>query len=184
MTCQAWGEGARGVRRGAARAAGRRRRRRVISARSTRSSRRPRIRVPHLRLGRTGRVLEALIPAVIEQRVPGADAFRAWRLLVTKFGTPAPGPAPARMRVPPSAEGVAADPVLGVPSRQRRPRPRPHDRRMRAARGRAGAVVGPSRRRGARSPHQPVRVSESGRRPKWLRGPSATPMHSRSAIIT
>jgi 3-methyladenine DNA glycosylase/8-oxoguanine DNA glycosylase len=61
-------------------------------------------RVPHLRLGRTGRVLEALIPAVIEQRVPGADAFRAWRLLVTKFGTPAPGPAPTRMRVPPSAE--------------------------------------------------------------------------------
>ncbi|MCV7174412.1 DNA-3-methyladenine glycosylase family protein [Mycolicibacterium sphagni] len=61
-------------------------------------------RVPHLRLGRTARVIEALIPAVIEQRVPGADAFRAWRLLVTKFGTPAPGPAPARMRVPPSAE--------------------------------------------------------------------------------
>ncbi|BBY63787.1 DNA-3-methyladenine glycosylase family protein [Mycolicibacterium helvum] len=61
-------------------------------------------RVPHLRLGRTARVLEALIPAVIEQRVPGADAFRAWRLLVTKFGTPAPGPAPALMRVPPSAE--------------------------------------------------------------------------------
>ncbi|TGD89953.1 DNA-3-methyladenine glycosylase 2 family protein [Mycolicibacterium sp. CH28] len=61
-------------------------------------------RVPHLRLGRTARVLEALIPAVIEQRVPGADAFRAWRLLVTKFGTPAPGPAPARMRVPPTPE--------------------------------------------------------------------------------
>jgi 3-methyladenine DNA glycosylase/8-oxoguanine DNA glycosylase len=61
-------------------------------------------RVPHLRLGRTDQVLEALIPAVIEQRVPGADAFRAWRLLVTKFGTPAPGPAPARMRVLPSAE--------------------------------------------------------------------------------
>ncbi len=61
-------------------------------------------RVPHLRLGRTDRVLEALIPAVLEQRVPGADAFRAWRLLVTKYGTPAPGPAPARMRVPPSPE--------------------------------------------------------------------------------
>ena len=61
-------------------------------------------RVPHLRIGRTGRVLEALIPAVLEQRVQGIDAFRSWRLLVTKFGTPAPGPAPARMRVPPSAE--------------------------------------------------------------------------------
>ena len=61
-------------------------------------------RVPHLRLGRTGRVLEALMPAVLEQRVPGADSLRSWRLLVTRFGGPAPGPAPARMRVPPSAE--------------------------------------------------------------------------------
>ncbi|MDT5350444.1 MAG: hypothetical protein QOH91_3731 [Mycobacterium sp.] len=61
-------------------------------------------RVPHLRLGRTGRVLEALIPAIIEQRVPGADAFRSWRVLVTKYGAPAPGPAPNGMRVPPSAE--------------------------------------------------------------------------------
>jgi len=61
-------------------------------------------RVPHLRLGRTGLVLEALIPAVIEQRVSGADAFRSWRLLVSKYGTPPPGPAPDGMRVPPSAE--------------------------------------------------------------------------------
>ncbi|WP_173008010.1 DNA-3-methyladenine glycosylase [Mycolicibacterium sp. P1-18] len=61
-------------------------------------------RVPHLRLGRTGQVMEALVPAVLEQRVAGKDAFRAWRLLVTKYGAPAPGPAPERMRVPPPAE--------------------------------------------------------------------------------
>nr|WP_319448395.1 MULTISPECIES: DNA-3-methyladenine glycosylase 2 family protein [unclassified Mycobacterium] len=61
-------------------------------------------KVPHLRLGRTDRVLEALIPAVLEQRVAGKDAFRAWRLLVTKYGAPAPGPAPARMRVPPPSD--------------------------------------------------------------------------------
>ncbi len=63
-------------------------------------------RVPHLLLGRTERVIEALIPAVLEQRVTGKDAFRAWRLLVTKFGSPAPapGPAPDRMRVPPPAD--------------------------------------------------------------------------------
>ena len=60
--------------------------------------------MPHLRLGRTDRVLEALIPAVLEQRVSGMDARRAWRALVTKFGSPAPGPAPAHMRVPPSGE--------------------------------------------------------------------------------
>ena len=61
-------------------------------------------RVPHLRLGRTGRVLEALIPAVLEQRVAGKDARRAWRRLVTRYGAPAPGPAPQHMRVPPSAQ--------------------------------------------------------------------------------
>lgn len=61
-------------------------------------------RVPHLRIGRTGRVLEALIPAVLEQRVQGVEAFRSWRLLVTAYGTPAPGPAPAGMRVPPPPE--------------------------------------------------------------------------------
>jgi 3-methyladenine DNA glycosylase/8-oxoguanine DNA glycosylase len=60
--------------------------------------------VPHLRLGRTGRVLEALVPAILEQRVYGMDARRAWRALVTKFGSPAPGPAPAHMRVPPPGE--------------------------------------------------------------------------------
>ncbi len=61
-------------------------------------------RVPHLRLGRTGLVLESLIPAVLEQRVYGKDAHRAWRRLVTKYGAPAPGPAPAHLRVPPSAD--------------------------------------------------------------------------------
>lgn len=61
-------------------------------------------RVGHLRLGRTDRVLEALIPAVLEQRVYGKDARRAWRLLVTRYGAPAPGPAPVHMRVPPPGD--------------------------------------------------------------------------------
>jgi 3-methyladenine DNA glycosylase/8-oxoguanine DNA glycosylase len=52
-----------------------------------------------LRIGRTGRVFEALVPAVLEQKVPGAEAWRAWRRLVRRFGEPAPG-APD-MRVPP-----------------------------------------------------------------------------------
>ncbi|RAV11339.1 DNA-3-methyladenine glycosylase 2 family protein [Mycolicibacterium sp. GF69] len=61
-------------------------------------------RVRHLRLGRTDRVLEALIPAILEQRVYGKDARRAWRLLVTKYGAPAPGPAPPHMRIPPPGD--------------------------------------------------------------------------------
>ncbi|MGV0798963.1 DNA-3-methyladenine glycosylase 2 family protein, partial [Mycolicibacterium elephantis] len=32
------------------------------------------------------------------------DARRAWRTLVTRYGTSAPGPAPAHLRVPPPAE--------------------------------------------------------------------------------
>jgi len=103
VVCQAWGEGAAEFLEalpdllGAHDAAGNFRPAHPVVAAAAG-------RVPHLRLGRTGRVLEALIPAVLEQRVPGADAFRSWRLLVTKFGASPPGPAPARMRVPPSAD--------------------------------------------------------------------------------
>ena len=67
-------------------------------------------RHPGLRVPRTGRILEALIAAVIEQRVVGLDAFAAWRRLHVRFGEPAPGPAPAGMRVFPSAEQWAAIP--------------------------------------------------------------------------
>jgi hypothetical protein len=54
-----------------------------------------------LRVGRTGRVFEALVPAILEQKVVGREAHRAWRFLLGKFGQPAPGPAPAGMRVIP-----------------------------------------------------------------------------------
>ncbi|MFJ4810076.1 DNA-3-methyladenine glycosylase family protein [Streptomyces longwoodensis] len=50
-------------------------------------------RRPGLRLIRTGLVLESLIPSVLEQKVTTDEAYRAWRLLVRKFGEPAPGPA-------------------------------------------------------------------------------------------
>ncbi len=56
-------------------------------------------RNPGLRLLRTRRVFEAMVPAVFEQKVTGIEARRAWRQLLTKFGDPAPGPAPAGMRV-------------------------------------------------------------------------------------
>ena len=57
-----------------------------------------------LRIPRTGRVMESLVPAILEQKVTGKEAFRAWRVLVGKFGGTAPGPAPAGLRVPPSAD--------------------------------------------------------------------------------
>jgi len=60
-------------------------------------------RHPGLRIPRTTRVLESLLPAVLEQRVIGAEAFASWRRLVRKYGDPAPGPTPNGMRVPPAA---------------------------------------------------------------------------------
>lgn len=59
-------------------------------------------RRPGLRLTRTGLVLESLIPSVLEQKVTTDEAYRAWRLLVRKFGEPAPGPSPERMYVMPA----------------------------------------------------------------------------------
>jgi 3-methyladenine DNA glycosylase/8-oxoguanine DNA glycosylase len=49
-------------------------------------------RHPHVRLGRTARPLEALVPTIIEQKVTGKEAFGGFRALVLKYGAPAPGP--------------------------------------------------------------------------------------------
>ncbi|WP_338897914.1 DNA-3-methyladenine glycosylase 2 family protein [Streptomyces sp. TG1A-60] len=67
-------------------------------------------RRPGLRLTRTGLVLESLIPSVLEQKVTTDEAYRAWRLLVRKFGESAPGPAPGRMCVMPTAREWALIP--------------------------------------------------------------------------
>jgi 3-methyladenine DNA glycosylase/8-oxoguanine DNA glycosylase len=63
-------------------------------------------RHPGWRVPRTGRVLESLVPAVLEQKVTGREAWRAWRTLLRAYGEPAPGPAalPSGLRVPPAAE--------------------------------------------------------------------------------
>jgi 3-methyladenine DNA glycosylase/8-oxoguanine DNA glycosylase len=61
-------------------------------------------RLPGLRVPRTGRVVEALVPAVLEQKVTGKQARASFRALVLRHGSTAPGPAPAGMRVPPTAE--------------------------------------------------------------------------------
>jgi len=48
--------------------------------------------LPGLRIGRTGSVLEALVPAILEQKVTGNEARRIFRKLVLRYGEPAPGP--------------------------------------------------------------------------------------------
>ncbi|RKS71439.1 3-methyladenine DNA glycosylase/8-oxoguanine DNA glycosylase [Motilibacter peucedani] len=61
-------------------------------------------RFPGWRVPRSRRVLEALVPAILEQKVTSTEARRAWRVLLHGYGEPAPGPTPVPMRVPPTAE--------------------------------------------------------------------------------
>jgi 3-methyladenine DNA glycosylase/8-oxoguanine DNA glycosylase len=66
---------------------------------------------PGWRVPATGLVLEALVPAVIEQKVTGQEAFGGQRRLVRRHGTPAPGPGAALgLMAPPSVEVLRALP--------------------------------------------------------------------------
>ena len=47
----------------------------------------------HWRVARSRLVIDSLVPAIIEQRVTGKQAFGAYRQLVRRYGEPAPGPA-------------------------------------------------------------------------------------------
>ena len=72
---------------------------------------------PGLRIPRTGAVVEALVPAVLEQRVTSFEAHRSFRDLVARYGEPAPGP--ADLHLPPDPEVLSGVPyydlhVLGV----------------------------------------------------------------------
>ncbi len=63
---------------------------------------------PGLRLPKTQAVFEALVPAVLAQKVTSEQAHRSYRALVAALGEPAPGP--VRMTVPPPAEVLARTP--------------------------------------------------------------------------
>jgi 3-methyladenine DNA glycosylase/8-oxoguanine DNA glycosylase len=79
-------------------------------------------RSPGLRMSRSGALVEALVPSVLEQKVIGADARASYRRLVQRHGTPAPGPADGLVLPPPPAR-LAAMPYwafhpLGVERRR------------------------------------------------------------------
>lgn len=60
-----------------------------------------------VRLPATGRMIDALVPTILEQKVTVLEARRGYRYLMYRFGTPAPGAgtvAPANLLVQPTAE--------------------------------------------------------------------------------
>lgn len=68
-------------------------------------------RFPGLRLTRSNRVLDALVPAVLEQEITAVEALGAWHQLVRQHGEHAPGSVvPRGLRVAPTAAAWAAMP--------------------------------------------------------------------------
>ncbi len=75
-----------------------------------------------LRIPRSEAVFEAAVASILEQMVPGAEAWRGWRALVRDLGEPAPGPGPG-LFVPPDPARLAAAPYhafhrYGIPRRR------------------------------------------------------------------
>ena len=67
-------------------------------------------RFPGLRLPRTNRPFEALLPAICEQKVAGTEARAAFRGIIAAHGEAAPGP--AGLRLAPAAHALAALPYF------------------------------------------------------------------------
>jgi len=79
-------------------------------------------RAPGLRMSRSGALVEALVPSILEQKVVGADARASYRRLVAGYGSPAPGP-DRSLRLPPTPSELAGLPYwafhpLGVERRR------------------------------------------------------------------
>jgi len=120
LRVESWGQGAEAALEGAAALAG------LVDDRADFEPGRGLIgeldrRLRGLRIGRTGAVLEALVPAILEQKVVGIEARRAYRGIIARWGETAPGPFGLRLLPPP--EILAAIPYhelhpLGVERRR------------------------------------------------------------------
>ncbi len=67
-------------------------------------------RFPGVRVPRTEAVMGSLVPAILEQKVTGDEARRAWFGLIRAYGEDAPGPQQPRLRLPPPDATLAALP--------------------------------------------------------------------------
>jgi 3-methyladenine DNA glycosylase/8-oxoguanine DNA glycosylase len=120
LTATGWGDGAEEALDGAPRLVGEEDRPEQLVARHpvVRDLQR---RHPGLRLPRSGRLLHALVPTILEQKVTGIEAFRSYAALLRTYGEPAPGP--AGLLLPPAPATLAALPYhafhpLGVERRR------------------------------------------------------------------
>ena len=67
-------------------------------------------RHPGVTIPRTAAVFEALVAAILEQKVTGTEARRVWHGLVRTYGEPAPGPPEVGLRLLPPPALLAALP--------------------------------------------------------------------------
>ena len=67
---------------------------------------------PGLRLGRTGLVFAALLPTILEQKIPSVEAYASYARLVYALGERAPGD--GRLMLPPSPQRLASAPYWAV----------------------------------------------------------------------
>jgi 3-methyladenine DNA glycosylase/8-oxoguanine DNA glycosylase len=100
-----------------------------------------------VRLGRTGAVWEALLPAILEQKITGTEAWRNYRRLVRAHGTPAPGP--LALWCPPTAAQIAVLPAFRFVALGIEPRRATLLRRMATEARRFEAFAAAARRPGA-----------------------------------
>ena len=139
-----------------------------------------------IRIGRSGAVWEALVPAILEQKITGDEARRTYRALVRAYGEDAPGP--PGLRLPPAPETLAALPYhafhpLGLERRRAE---------LIQARGARGAAAGTPRgrgrggvtRSGAFGRALPPPTTRSGRSPASGRGRRPRSGSGRSATRT
>jgi 3-methyladenine DNA glycosylase/8-oxoguanine DNA glycosylase len=103
-------------------------------------------RRPALRLGRTGSVLEALVPAILEQKITGTEAWRGFRRLIRAVGLAAPGE--LGLLMPLRASDLAALPSWTFPQVGIEPRRGALLRRIAADASRLEAVAARAREPG------------------------------------